>query len=202
MHCAEIRQRFVEYYQQRDFQLLPRASMLHPSIPMSFVMSAGLVQVETSLAKTKNRSGNKFVLVQDCFRHFDLDKIGKDNVHLSLFEMPAAFVFGEDTERNAIKYIWELTTNVLGIDPQKLWVSYFEGDEVEGHRVTEDTLSGSIGERATRGLRNMRAIYIFAHPTGDTGEKRRRAISRTQTSCQPGQRLCREATQGSFNQRD
>ena len=47
-HCTEIRQRVVEYYQNLGFQLLPRAPMLHPSIPMSFVMNAGLVQVESS----------------------------------------------------------------------------------------------------------------------------------------------------------
>ena len=44
MDCAEIRQRVVEYYQQRGYQLLPRAPMLHPSIPISFVMSAGRTQ--------------------------------------------------------------------------------------------------------------------------------------------------------------
>jgi alanyl-tRNA synthetase len=53
MDCAEIRQKFVEYYQNLGFQLLPRAPMLHPSIPMSFVMSAGLVQVETSFYLTE-----------------------------------------------------------------------------------------------------------------------------------------------------
>ena len=76
--------------------------MLHPSIPMSFVMSAGLVQVETSLAKSANRSENRFLLVQNCFRHFDLDRIGTDNTHLSLFEMPAVFEFGAEKWRQAI----------------------------------------------------------------------------------------------------
>ncbi len=79
MDCAEIRRRFVKYYQNCGFQLLPRVPMLHPSIPMSFVMSAGLVHVETSLANAKNRCGNKFVLVQACFRHFDLDSVGTED---------------------------------------------------------------------------------------------------------------------------
>ncbi len=103
MNCAEIRQKFVQYYQNLGFQLLPRAPMMHPSIPMSFVMSTGLVQVETSLANTKNRSGNQFVLVQDCFRHFDLDRIGTDNIHLSLFEMSGAFVFRSNGQQKYIK---------------------------------------------------------------------------------------------------
>jgi hypothetical protein len=49
MDCRGIRRRFISYYQNLGYELLPRAPMMHPSIPMSFVMSAGLVQVETSL---------------------------------------------------------------------------------------------------------------------------------------------------------
>ena len=138
MECAEIRRKFIEYYQHLDFQLLPRAPMLHPSIPMSFVMSAGLVQVETSLANTPHRPGNKFVLVQNCFRHFDLERVGTDNIHLSLFEMPAAFVFGNNARQEVIQNIWKFVTDIAGIDPTRIWVSYFAGDEIHGHYQPED----------------------------------------------------------------
>ena len=138
MECAEIRRRFIEHYRQQGFQLLPRAPMLHPSIPMSFVMSAGLVQVETSLEATKHLAGNKFTLVQDCFRHFDLERVGTDNTHLSLFEMPAAFVFGENARQTVLPRIWDFVTNEVGIDPARIWVSYFAGGDVEGHHIPRD----------------------------------------------------------------
>ena len=93
MNASEIRRRFVGYYEGMGFHPLPRAPMLHPSIPMSYVMSAGLVQVETSLARAEQRQGDQFVLVQECFRHFDLDKVGTDGIHLSLFEMPGGVRF-------------------------------------------------------------------------------------------------------------
>ena len=141
MQCAEIRQKFVEYYEKLGFQFLPRAPMMHPSIPMSFVMSAGLVQVETSLANTKDRSGNQFVLVQDCFRHFDLERIGTDNIHLSLFEMPGAFVFDVNGRQTTIRRMWNLATEVLGIDPQRIWVSYFGGDQIGGQELPRDELT-------------------------------------------------------------
>ena len=141
MHCADIRQRFIDYYRQREFQLLPRAPMLHPSIPMSFVMSAGLVQIETSLANARRRPGQKFVLVQDCFRHFDLEAIGTDNVHLSLFEMPAAFLFDQNGRRDIVAQMWHFVVNELGIDPQRIWVSYFVGDTLAGHRLQRDDLT-------------------------------------------------------------
>jgi alanyl-tRNA synthetase len=116
--------------------------MLDPSIPMSFVMSAGLVQVETSLAKSQHRDGNQFVLVQECFRHFDLDKVGTDDLHLSLFEMPGAFVFGPNGRSGTVQNMWKLATSALGIEKDRLWVSYFKGG-----RVLENNLSEDLGTR-------------------------------------------------------
>ena len=142
MNSSEIRRRFVDYYEGLGFHLLPRAPMLHPSIPMSFVMSAGLVQIETSLAQVEDRPGDQFVLVQECFRHFDLDRVGTDGIHLSLFEMPAAFVFGPNGRAETIRQIWTLTISVLGIDKSRIWVSYFKGG-----KVLDDYLPG---DEATR----------------------------------------------------
>lgn len=141
MRFTDIRSKFVEFYENLGFQLLPRAPLLHPSIPMSFVMSAGLVQVETSLSKVNNRSNNKFVLVQDCFRHFDLEKVGTDDIHLSLFEMPGAFIFSQNGKSEAISNMWELATEKLGIDAERIWVSYFRGGQLGQLRLPEDTVA-------------------------------------------------------------
>jgi len=141
MNASEIRRRFVDYYEGMGFQPLPRAPMLHPSIPMSFVMSAGLVQVETSLARAEERPGDQFVLVQECFRHFDLDKVGTDGIHLSLFEMPGAFVFGPNGKADTVQRMWALATSVLGIDKSRIWVSYFNGGEVLGDYLPGDEVT-------------------------------------------------------------
>jgi alanyl-tRNA synthetase len=141
MNSSEIRQRFEHYYKGLGFHPLPPAPLLHPSVPMSFVMSAGLVQIETSLAQAKARVGDQFVLVQECFRHFDLDKVGTDDTHLSLFEMPGAFVFGSNGKVEAIRRMWTLATSVFGINKGCIWVSYFKGGEVLGNPLAEDTLT-------------------------------------------------------------
>ncbi len=138
MNASAIRRRFVGYYEGLGFHPLPRAPMLHPSIPMSYVMSAGLVQIETSLARVDERPGDQFVLVQECFRHFDLDKVGTDGTHLSLFEMPGAFVFGPNGKAETIRRMWTLATSVLGIDQSRIWVSYFEGGAVLGEHLPGD----------------------------------------------------------------
>ncbi|MCD4738593.1 MAG: hypothetical protein K8R89_04965, partial [Anaerolineae bacterium] len=141
MDSVEIQQRFVDYYESLDFRSLPRAPMLHPSIPMSFVMSAGLIQVETSLAHAEDRDGDKFVLVQECFRHFDLDRVGTDDYHLSLFQMPGAFVFGPDGKATTIERMWTLATSILGIDQEHLWASYFRGGEVLNEHISSDKIA-------------------------------------------------------------
>ncbi len=141
MNSFEVRNSFINYYQDLGFKLLPRASMLHDSIPMSFVMSAGLVQVESSLALINQDQTSEYVLVQKCFRHFDLDRVGQDDIHLSLFEMPGAFVFEKDAKENAIVRMWQLATQVLGIDPAKIWITYFKGDQVTGQVRERDALT-------------------------------------------------------------
>lgn len=127
MNASEIRQKFVDFYTKQGFEYLPPASMLHPSIPMSFVMSAGLVQVETSLAKSQDRKSDKYVLVQNCFRHFDMETVGKDGTHLSLFEMPGAFVFSNNGKRETIRRMWQLATQQLEITSNCIWATYFSG---------------------------------------------------------------------------
>lgn len=138
MIAAEIRERFVDYYEHNGFSRLPRAPMLHPSIPMSFVMSAGLVQVETSLANADDRDGDRFVLVQECFRHFDIDRVGKTDIHLSLFEMPGAFVFGPNGKESTVERMWTLATSILNIDKDRIWISYFGGGKVLGKSLPQD----------------------------------------------------------------
>jgi len=161
MNSIEIRQRFVNYYRGLGFHPLPRAPMLHPSIPMSFVMSAGLVQIETSLAQAEKRPGDQFVLVQECFRHFDLSKVGTDDIHLSMFEMPAAFVFGPDGKRAIVGQVWTLATSVLGIDKDRIWVSYFKGGKVLDDYLPSDEATRQVWIEA--GLPEEHIIGLEAH---------------------------------------
>ena len=139
MHPQTINNRFVDYYRSLGFKYLPGTSLLHPSIPMTFVMSAGLAEVETALDQVGGRSPeNDYVLVQNCFRHFDVDRIGHSDLHLSLFQMPGAFSFGHNRRRPTIKRMWRLLTDELGINPDRLWATYFAGGEVAGRHFETD----------------------------------------------------------------
>jgi len=138
INSFEVGERFVRHYQNMGFELLPSAPLLDPSIPMTFVMSAGLVQVETALDQLGHSNGDSYVLRQKCFRHFDLDSVGKSNVHLSLFEMPGAFTFGLDGKAATIQQMWTLVTQALEIAPERLWVTYFAGGMKGDHQFPAD----------------------------------------------------------------
>jgi alanyl-tRNA synthetase len=138
LSSAQVGQTFLEYYKADGFEVIPGSSLLDPSVPMSFVMSAGLVQVETSAMLQEDGSGDRYALLQNCFRHFDLDRVGQSDMHLSLFQMPGAFTFGPASRRNRIAQTWILLTEVYGFWADALWVTYFAGDEVAGHTFEPD----------------------------------------------------------------
>ncbi len=135
----EIGQRFIRFYQSCGFEVLPRGSLLDPSLPMTFVGSAGLTQIESAIEEGEDRSGERYALLQQCFRHFDLEKVGQSPVHLSLFEMAGAFAFGEEHKGDALRKIWSFLTNELGLGKNQLWVTYFAGGELGERQFGADT---------------------------------------------------------------
>jgi alanyl-tRNA synthetase len=157
MRSFDVGQRFLRYYQDNGFKFLPGTSLLDPSVPMTFVMSAGLGQIE-ALAEQGNQNGNRYVLLQKCFRHFDLDKIGKSNVHLSLFEMPGAFSFGQDSREKTLERIWLFLTEELGLDRRRLWATYFAGGEILGHQLDADEETCRAWQRI--GLPSSRIVAL------------------------------------------
>jgi alanyl-tRNA synthetase len=108
-------------------------------IPMTFVMSAGLTQIESEGEYSANHAGERYVLLQPCFRHFDLEKIGRSLIHLSLFGMGGAFSFGETRKRDTIRDVWRFLTDALGFCPAQLGVTYFSGGALDGFDFAEDS---------------------------------------------------------------
>jgi alanyl-tRNA synthetase len=135
---VEVGKRFLDYYRSRGYAVIPGSSLLDPSVPMSFVMSAGLVQVETSAELHGGRTQDRYALLQNCFRYFDLDSVGHSDAHLSFFQMPGAFTFGPMEKQESIGQIWGLLMGVYGFSPKSLWVTYFAGGEVGGHAFDPD----------------------------------------------------------------
>jgi alanyl-tRNA synthetase len=137
-NTVEISKGFLDYYQSCAYDVIPGSSLLDPSVPMSFVMSAGLVQVERSAARFGGRHKKRYVLLQNCFRYFDLATVGTSDYHLTLFQMAGAFSFGEIKRKVCFTKVWKLLTQVYGLKPDNLWVTYFHGGEVAGYQFEAD----------------------------------------------------------------
>lgn len=98
-----------------------------------------MAQVETAIDSLGYRAPHQnYVLVQNCFRHFDVEKIGRSQLHLSLFEMPGAFSFGPNQRQVTVRRMWELLTGEIGLPQGRLWASYFAGGVVSGHFFAAD----------------------------------------------------------------
>ncbi|MDD2749703.1 MAG: alanine--tRNA ligase-related protein [Acidithiobacillus sp.] len=128
--CDSISEAFLALHEQDGFSRLPPSSLLHDSVPMSFVMSAGLIQVENNLDQIIKKTGGKFTFTQPCFRHFDLNQVGNDPTRLSLFHMPAAFYIGSNQRENMLPRLWYFLTQTLKLSPEHLWISYLDDPEL------------------------------------------------------------------------
>ncbi|WP_245536607.1 alanine--tRNA ligase-related protein [Thiothrix nivea] len=129
MDCDAISEAFLSLHAQDGFSRLPPSSLLHDSVPMSFVMSAGLIQVENDLEKIVEQTGGKFAFTQPCFRHFDMKQVGTDPTRLSLFHMSAAFHIGCSERETVLPRLWHFLTDVLGLEKERLWVTYLDDGE-------------------------------------------------------------------------
>jgi len=137
MSSLKVGERFLEYYRSKGFEILDSAPMLHPSFPMTFNMSAGLLQLDPLLKGKEKITNPNMAVLQNCFRHFDLDKIG-DHHHLSFFQMAGAFELVKFEPQSILQKIWQFMTDELGIDKNRLWATVFRGEEVHGHSFEKD----------------------------------------------------------------
>jgi len=126
MECNQISEYFLAVHGADGFKALPAASLLHSSVPMSFVMSAGLIQIENELEQIVAETGPQFCFTQPCFRHFDVKQVGQNSMHLSLFHMSAAFHMGSTNRNNVLPRLWKFLTKTLNLSANNLWISYLD----------------------------------------------------------------------------
>lgn len=137
MTSSEIRERFLKFFARRGHAILPSASLVPENDPSVLFNTAGMQPLVPYLMGQKHPLGTKLASCQKCVRTGDLDDIG-DNRHFSFFEMLGNWSLGDYFKDEAIKWSYEFLTNKedadegdkgLGLDPNRLFVTIFEGDE-------------------------------------------------------------------------
>ena len=126
---AEIRQSFIDYFVNRGHTFVQSASLVPGTDQTLLFTNAGMVQFKDVFLGLDTRPYKTAVNSQKCLRvagkHNDLDDVGRDNTHQTLFEMLGNWSFGDYYKKEAIEYAWDLLTNIWGLDRNRLWVTVF-----------------------------------------------------------------------------
>jgi alanyl-tRNA synthetase len=132
MTADELRKAFLDFFAARGHTVVPSASLIPHDATVLFTI-AGMVPFIPYLTGEEPAPFPRAASVQKCVRaggkHNDLDDIGRTNRHFSFFEMLGNWSFGDYFKAEAIPWAWELYTDVLGLDPDRLWVSVHDTDD-------------------------------------------------------------------------
>ena len=142
MKSAEIRKTFLEFFSSKQHSIVPSAPMVVKNDPTLMFTNAGMNQFKDCFLGNSIAPEKRVADTQKCLRvsgkHNDLEEVGHDTYHHTMFEMLGNWSFGDYFKKEAIEWAWELLTVVFKIHPDSLYVTIFEGDTQEGLSKDEE----------------------------------------------------------------
>jgi alanyl-tRNA synthetase len=130
MRAAEIRERFLSFFEERGHLRVPSASLVPPSYdPSVLLTTAGMQPFKPYFRGEEEPPSRRLTSCQKCFRTVDIEVVGTTKRHLTFFEMLGNFSVGDYFKRGAAEFAWELSTQGFGFEPERIWISVFGGDE-------------------------------------------------------------------------
>ena len=133
MTSNEVRKSFLQFFKRKNHEIVPSAPMVIKDDPSLMFTNAGMNQFKDIFLGNKNSVANRVADAQKCLRvsgkHNDLEQVGHDSYHHTMFEMFGNWSFGDYFKEEAIAWAWEYLTDVLKINHEKLYVTVFEGSE-------------------------------------------------------------------------
>jgi alanyl-tRNA synthetase len=138
MDANQLRNSFTRFFTERGHTAVSSASLI-PHDPTVLFTIAGMVPLKPFFVGDEPAPWSRATSVQKCFRALDIDIVGTTQRHCTFFEMLGNFSFGDYFKAEAIPFAWELVTEVLGIDGDRLWVTVYETDD-EAEQIWADAV--------------------------------------------------------------
>ncbi len=130
MTTREIREAFLSYFERQGHLRLPSAPLVpYEDDPSVLLTIAGMQPLKSYFLGAGDPPARRMTSCQKCFRTNDIDQVGHTARHLTFFEMLGNFSIGDYFKADAIRFGWELSTEVFGLDPELIWITVFEGTE-------------------------------------------------------------------------
>jgi alanyl-tRNA synthetase len=145
MKASDIRQQFLDFFKSKGHTIVPSAPIVVKNDPTLLFTNAGMNQFKDYFLGNRQPDSPRVADTQKCLRvsgkHNDLEEVGVDTYHHTMFEMLGNWSFGDYFKKEAIEWSWELLTEVYKIPKENLYVTIFEGDEKEGLPKDEETFN-------------------------------------------------------------
>ncbi|MDT0553409.1 alanine--tRNA ligase [Urechidicola vernalis] len=142
MRSQEIRQLYLNFFKEKSHKVVPSAPMVLKNDPTLMFTNAGMVPFKEYFLGQKKVTDARVADSQKCLRvsgkHNDLEEVGMDTYHHTMFEMLGNWSFGDYFKKEAIEWAWELLTEVYKIDKESLYITVFEGDKNDGTKFDQE----------------------------------------------------------------
>ena len=136
MNSSKIREVFLDFYKSKQHEIVSSAPMVVKNDPTLMFTNAGMNQFKDMFLGNSPVVNSRVADTQKCLRvsgkHNDLDEVGHDTYHHTMFEMLGNWSFGDYFKKDAIEWAWELIVDVYGMDKSRIYVTVFEGSEADG----------------------------------------------------------------------